>query len=180
MIKRVCRSTFNAETQAMVDGVAFGARLRTIIADLRGMIEEGGKWLEQSRYVMPHLWLTDCESLHSYLVNPIAANAEDKRLEIDLEDLRQSLWEDSDGNPKDDMSQEQSDKVRWIDTSTMLADPLTKLMKAERLETALLDNVLDLEPTVASQMQKLMKQQQRAKTKQTADVPNNDNQELED
>mgnify|MGYP001456829844 CR=1 FL=1 len=91
MIKRVCRSTFNAETQALVDGVAFGARLRTIIADLRGMIEEGGKWLEQSRYVMPHLWLTDCESLHSYLVNPIAANAEDKRLEIDLEDLRQSM-----------------------------------------------------------------------------------------
>ena len=78
------------------------------------------------------------------------------------------------------MSQEQSDKVRWIDISTMLADPLTKLMKAERLETALLDNVVDLEPTVASQMQKLMKQQQRAKTKQTADVPNNDNQELED
>mgnify|MGYP001502935982 CR=1 FL=1 len=70
------------------------------------------------------------------------------------------------------MSEEQSDKVRWIDTSTMLADPLTKLMKAERLETALLDNVLDLEPTAASQMQKLMKQQQRAKTKQTAEVPN--------
>ena len=180
MIKRVCRSTFNAETQAMVDGVAFGSRLRTIIADLRGLIEEGGKWLEQSRFGMPHLWLTDCESLHSYLANPVAASAEDKRLEIDLEDLRQSLWEDADGNPKDDMTIEQSDKVRWIDTSVMLADPLTKLMKADRLEAALLDNVLDLEPTAASQMQKLMKQQQRAKTKQTAEVPENTEEQIED
>ena len=59
MIKRVCRSTFNAETQAMIDGVAFGQRLRTIIADLKGEIQEGGQWLEQSRDSVKHLWLTD-------------------------------------------------------------------------------------------------------------------------
>ena len=150
----------------MIDGVAFGQRLRTIIADLKGDIEDGGKWLEQSRYSIRHLWLTDCESLHSYLVNPIAASAEDKRLEIDLEDLRQCLWEDADGNPKDSMDIEQSDKVRWIDTSTMLADPLTKLMKPERLEQALATGVIDLTPTEASRMQKLMKQKQRAKKKE--------------
>ena len=83
----------------MVDGVAFGQRLRTIIADLKGEIQEGAQWLEQSRGKVKHLWLTDCESLHSYLANPTAASAEDKRLEIDLEDLRQSLWEDANGNP---------------------------------------------------------------------------------
>ena len=86
------------------------------------------------------------------MVNPIAASAEDKRLEIDFEDLRQILWKNQDGNPKDDLLTDQSDKVRWIDTSTMLADPLTKLMKGERLETALSECVLDLEPTAASQM----------------------------
>ena len=44
----------------------------------------------------------------------------------------------------------------------MLADPLTKLMKPGRLEDALSDNILDLEPTAASVMQKIMKQKQRA------------------
>ena len=171
MIKRVCRSTFNAETQAMVDGVAFGQRLRTIIADLKVEIQEGGQWLEQSRDKAKHLWLTDCESLHSYLANPTAASAEDKRLEIDLEDLRQSLWEDADGNPKDTMEEEQTDKVRWIDTSTMLADPLTKLMKAERLEQALSTGVIDLEPTAESQMKKFMKQQQRSKSSKKSVPP---------
>ena len=78
MIKRVCRSTFNADTPVMIDGVAAGARVRTIIADCRGSIEQGGRWLEHSRFAMKHLWMTDCESLHSYLVNPVAANAEDK------------------------------------------------------------------------------------------------------
>ena len=172
MIKRVCRSTFNAETQALIDSVAAGARVRTIIADCKGLIAEGGRWLEQSRFAMRHMWLTDCESLHSYLVNPVAANAEDKRLEIDLQDLRQILWEDQNGNPKDDLLMDQSDKARWIDTSAMLADPLTKLMKCCRLEDALSNNVLDLEATAASQMQKLMKQKQRASRarKDTQDI----------
>ena len=167
MIKRVCRSTFNAETQALIDSVAAGARVRTIVADCKGLIVEGGRWLEQSRFAMKHVWLTDCESLHSYLVNPIAANAEDKRLEIDLQDLRQILWEDQHGNPKDDLSIDQSDKIRWIATSAMLADPLTKLMKCCRLEDALSNHVLDLEATAASQMQKLMKQKQRASRART-------------
>ena len=51
----------------------------------------------------------------------------------------------------------------------MLADPLTKIMKSDRLESALANNVLDLEATVASQMQKLMKQTQRSKKALTRD-----------
>ena len=78
MIKRVCQSTFNIETQAMIDGVAAGARVRTIIADCRGSIEQGGRWLEQPRFATKNLWMTDCESHHSHLVNPVAANAEIK------------------------------------------------------------------------------------------------------
>ena len=58
-------------------------------------------------------------------------------------------------------------RIRWIDTSAMLADPLTKLMKCCRLEDALSNNVLDLEATAASQMQKLMKQKQRASRART-------------
>ena len=92
-------------------------------------------------------------------------------MEIDLEDLWQCLWEDADGNPKDTMEEEQSDKVRWIDTSTMLADPLTKLMKADRLEDALSTGVIDLEPTAESQMKKFMKQQQRSKSSKKSVPP---------
>ena len=61
-----------------------------------------------------------------YLKNPVPQGCEDKRLEIDLEALRDSLWFDADGNPKDDWLENQHDKPRWIDTSAMICDPLTK------------------------------------------------------
>ena len=92
---------------------------------------------------------------------------EDKRLEIDLLDLRQILWEDWLASPKDEIAEDQCDKCIWIDTSTMIADPLTKAMKSDRLDTAISSCWLDLEPTAESQMAKLMKQQSRAKSKNT-------------
>ena len=80
-------------------------------------------------------------------------------------DLRQILWEDWLGNPKDDLTEDQCDKCIWIDTSTMIADPLTKSMKSDRLDQAMVSCWLDLEPTAESQMAKLMKQQSQAKSK---------------
>ena len=70
--------------------------------------------------------MTDCRSLHDYLVNPVAQGSEDKRLEIDLENLRENLWEHPSGRPKDEITEDQNDKPLWIDASTMLCDPLTK------------------------------------------------------
>ena len=158
MIRRVCRSTFAAETQAMVSAVGEGEKLRAAIADMK---------FPNSNAVIPirHLWLTDCESLYSYLTNPVCNGTEDKRLEIDLEDLRQMLWEDAKGRPKDDLNEQQIDKVRWIDTSTMLADPLTKVMSPDRLVKALDNGQIDLKPTAASTIAKMMKQKQRRKTR---------------
>ena len=71
---------------------------------------------------MHSVWLTDCQSLHDYIVNPIAAGCEDKRLEIDLEGLRESLWEHADGSIKDSIDEDQHDKPRWVDTSVMIFD----------------------------------------------------------
>ena len=75
------------------------------------------------------------------------------------------LWEDPSGRPKDDLSEQQVDKIRWIDTSTMLADPLTKLMKPDRLVESLDKSYLDLTPTKASTLAKVMKRKQRSKSK---------------
>ena len=85
--------------------------------------------------------------------------------QIDLDNIPEWIaqMKGEDGNPKDTMEEDQSDRVRWIDTSTMLADPLTKLMKADRLEQALSTGIIDLEPTAESQMKRFMKQQQRSK-----------------
>ena len=155
MIRRVCRSTFAAETQAMVSAIGEGEKIRAAIADMKTTTVEP----------IRHLWLTDCESLYSYLTNPVNNGTEDKRLEIDLEDLRQMIWEDPYGRPKDDLTEQQIDKIRWIDTSTMLADPLTKLMKPDRLIESLDKSYLDLTPTRASTIAKIMKRKQRSKTK---------------
>ena len=159
MIRRVCRSTFAAETQAMVSAIGEGEKIRAAIADM----------ITTTANPIRHLWLTDCESLYSYLTNPVNNGTEDKRLEIDLEDLRQMIWEDPFGRPKDDLTEQQIDKIRWIDTSTMIADPLTKGMESERLLECMETNVLDLQPTAESAMIKMAKQAQRKKKAEAKD-----------
>ena len=52
----------------------------------------------------------------------------------------------------------------------MLADPLTKLMKSDRLVNSLDKSYLDLTPTKASVIAKAMKQRQRRKTKDDDNV----------
>ena len=132
------------------------------------------EWEENCATTMKHLWMTDGESLHSYLTNPAAAGTEDKRLEIDLEGLREYLWEYPDGTLKDYIHEDQHDKIKWIDTSTMICDPLTKSGPkgfAQRLVDCMSSGDLSLEPTVESQMRKLQRQKRRkvkALEKQTA------------
>ena len=113
---------------------------------------------------MRHLWLTDCESLYSYLTNPVNSGTEDKRLEIDLQSLRDSLWENPDGSLKDSITEAQHDKPRWVDTSAMVADPLTKFGNehfAQRLVSTMETGWLDLDATVSSQLRKMRQQKLR-------------------
>ena len=108
--------------------------------------------------------MTDCETLHSCLTNPSAAGCEDKRLEIDLEGVREYLWEYPDGILKDYIHEDQHDKIRWIDTSTMICDTLTKSGPkgfAQRLVDCMSSGTLSLEPTVEPQMKKLQQQKRR-------------------
>ena len=56
--------------------------------------------------------------------------------------------------------------VRWIDTSCMIVDCLTKRMKPDLMLRLMEQGKLCLRPTVESQLLKLRKQKQRAAKKE--------------
>jgi hypothetical protein len=78
LIKRVCRSTFRAETHAMIYATEASDKIRAIITDLRGKYQKQN-WEAVSAQEVPSVWMTDCQSLSDYLVNPTANGSEDKR-----------------------------------------------------------------------------------------------------
>ena len=138
-------------------------RIRAVITEIRGKFQKRD-WEAVCAQEVNSVWLTDCQSLYDYIINPIAAGTEDKRLEIDLEGLRENLWEYPDGSPKDDITEHQWNKPRWIDTSAMLCDPLTKggpVHFADRLRRTMATGILNLEATKESVLRKM--QQQRAR-----------------
>ena len=100
-LKRVCRSTFRAETIALVRAVDEGVHVREVLNALEGNFKFID-W-EDRPQKRKHLWLIDCKSLESKLNNAKITVGEDKRLEIDLEGLRHYLWVLPDGTPKNDI-----------------------------------------------------------------------------
>ena len=116
---------------------------------------------------MRHLWLSDCESLVSHLKNPKNERLENVRLSIDIQGLKQLLWEKADGTNLDELMPEDvaENAVRWIDTSCMVVDCLTKRMKPDVLVKLMQTGVLSLVATPESHLLKLKKQKQRAAKK---------------
>ena len=95
--------------------------------------------------------MTDCDSLYEHLMAPRLNTIENKRLQIDLMALRQQIWERG-GERTLEVDHSRGDYPRWIDTSVMLADPLTEAMNAERLVTTLETGNFDIRPTPESLM----------------------------
>ena len=88
-----------------------------------------------------------------------------------MENLRENLWEYPSGKPKDEITEDQNDKPLWIDTSTMLCDPLTKTGPknfSERLKKTMQSGWLDLTPTRESLLRKM--QQQKARLQKAMDA----------
>ena len=140
-------------------GVEVGAHLRAVLTQLDGKLTDKD-WEDKCAECFRHVWFTDCQSLYDYLKNLVPQGCEDKRLEIDLEALRDSLWFDAEGNPKDDWIEGQHDKPRWIDTSAMICDPLTKAGTDKfhsRLVGTMESGWLSLEATPESRAKKLSK-----------------------
>jgi hypothetical protein len=163
LIKRTCRSTMRAETHGMLYATETADNLRAVISCLRNQFESKD-WEYNVRRQLRNVWMTDCQSLYDYLVNPIPSSCEDKRLEIDLQGLRESLWERADGSIKDEITDDQTDKPRWIDTSVMICDSLTKFGNdafAQRLVDTMETGILNLQATASSQLKKMRQQKAR-------------------
>ena len=167
LIRRLCRSTFRAETQGCCYAMESGVALRALMCDIMGTRKRHDtNWEDTCAKQMKHLWLTDCDSLNKYINNPTPQPCEDKRLEIDLEGLREYIWENADGTLKDYVTENQHDKIRWIDTSAMICDPLTKQGMHnfnQRLHETMMTGRLSLEASAESQMKKLNQQKARRK-----------------
>ena len=161
--KRVCNSTLQAEGHAMIAAVDSGDRLRAMICGMKGQLVMKD-WESSIRKTLKHMWLSDCESLVSHLKNPKDEKLSNSRLSIDIVGLKQHLWNKADGTQYEDLPKatEADTSLRWIDTSTMACDPLTKRMKPEVL-WKVFDGCLDLTPTPESLLIKFRKQKLRRK-----------------
>ena len=95
-MKRVCRSTLQAEVLSAQDGVESAHYVRSLIYSfevprvLAGA--EGFAWKVEALDSRTIHWITDCRSFVSYMSTNGQGTVSDKRLAIDLTSLRQDLW----------------------------------------------------------------------------------------
>ena len=155
-----------AETFAMIKGTEAGTRIRAAIVDMRGQLDMHD-WEDSAQQAMGHCWMTDCDSLYEHLMSQRLNTIENKRLAIDLMALRQQIWERN-GERTLVVDHSCGDYPRWIDTSVMLADPLTKAMSSERMVQTLMTGRFDMRPTAESLMIKEKNRASRKATKQDA------------
>ena len=142
----------------------WGDRLRAIVCDCMRLLPDIRDWQNVCSQNIRHLWLSDCESLVSHLLkNPKNERLGNVRLSIEIQGLKQMLWEKSDGTPLDELLPEDiaENAIRWIDTSCMVVDCLTKRMKPDVMLKLMKDGRLNLRPTPESQLLKLRKQKLR-------------------
>ncbi|CAE7367988.1 RE1 [Symbiodinium necroappetens] len=145
IIRRVCKSTLQAESLSLLLGVAEGEHARAVLHGLYEDMEKLGSvaWTVAAQDRTPLLWVTDCMSLKEHLVNPAASSVSDKRLAIDLSSLRQELWRE-DGQAADGKT-----RLLWTSTDKMLADALTKRITIHGpLEDLMHGKTVSLVPTV--------------------------------
>ena len=128
-IRRVCRSTLQAETYSLQHGLEAGDKLRGVLAEIKGQIKSLRTRETDARSCVPHLALTDCRSLSDHLASEILAKVSDKRLGIELQSIHESYR--SDDRKTWEIYPNGGDKLSWIATHTMISDCLTKSMKPD-------------------------------------------------
>ena len=142
-IRRVCRSTLQAETYSLQNGLEAGDKIRGALAELKGQLRGISNWEEDARQCIPHLYMTDCRSLQEHLDQETPNRVTDKRLGIELLSIHDNLWRE--GSRTWNTMRNGGDKVLWISTATMLSDCLTKSMKPDLLVKVLRECVYRVE-----------------------------------
>ena len=99
-----CRSTLQAETYALSDGVEESMRLRAALADAQGVFLRADWGYHAARF-MRNVRMIDCSSLNDHLRNPTFTKCSDKRLSIDLAALRQMVRLTPDGELREKSDQ---------------------------------------------------------------------------
>ena len=136
-LRRVCRSTLQAETLSSMDGSEAGNYVRGLMHSMVHPKASNEKRLTEwkidamdSRHLH---WVSDCRSFIAYMGNPSQNTVTDKRLAIDLTALRQESWRKHGaelGEPgiQNAVPEDGTDHLWWVSTQDMLSDGLTKQM----------------------------------------------------
>ena len=152
VIKRVCRSTMQAETLSLLSGAEEAEHLRYVVHGLYEPHPEQAGWELRALDGVMVDWYTDCRSLRDHTTQAGLHTVTDKRLAIDLCGLRQQIWRvpgELHGDPllTDRLAENSTTKIKWTTTDRMLADPLTKGMKHEGLRSLMDGEAMNLKPT---------------------------------
>ena len=153
VIRRVCRSTLQAESLSMLAGYEDAEHLRMVLHGLKTPHDpRTTSWQTESKDAITVHAVTDCRSLRDHLVQCSGGEVQDKRLAIDLCGLRQIIWRDVGEEYGDPMMSENvpegsTTKVKWCDTKTMLADGLTKHMDTADLRSAMSGSMISMQFT---------------------------------
>lgn len=133
----------------MVQGYEEAEHLRSVLHGL-SFEHQGEDWKIAAMDHTKVIQLTDCRSLESYLNQPGGGTTGDKRLAIDLRYLRQAAWRkpgELDGDPLygENVPENGTTRILWVETKTMLADALTKKMKTPQLDLLLQNGWLEVD-----------------------------------
>ena len=151
-LKRVCRSTLQAEVLSSMLGSESAQQMRWLLYSLKyPRIPESRsyEWKIQAADSKQVIWLSDCRSFIDYMGSLTPTTVSDKRLAIDMTSLRQELWrgcgeEVGDPSATSSMPEEARDQLWWICTHDMIADELTKSMRRDAVRNVVEKNLLAL------------------------------------
>ena len=172
VVRRVCRSTVQAEAYNLDLCIEEADPIRAALADMHGQLDTR-RWEDSAADSRHMCWITDCKSVRDALCRPVLSKVSDKRLGITLAAMRQSLWRKKGGGkilPRlcDTRPEDATDSIMWIDTDNMVVDCMTKEMDTQSLRTALDTNIFDPRQSAESKQVKVRKQKSRARSKKKA------------
>ena len=124
-LSKLRRMRYNTDSKLEINSDEFWRDLAGIKGQIRSMKTREA----DACSCVPHLSMTDCRSLSDHLASEILAKVSDKRLEIDLQGIHESIW--TAGEKTWTLYPNGGDRLQWIETFTMITACLTKSMKPD-------------------------------------------------